>query len=72
VDENGWRLDRNQTIRFVKRERPGVTGIECKVRSLSAALEYLNQVKCPARAVAGKVELDRAATFGLAITLSDE
>jgi hypothetical protein len=71
VSDTLWTLNKNQTIRFVRSEVPGVRAIVFKVRSLRQAEKLLKERKCFGRLVDGRIELDTAKTFGLVIQLED-
>ena len=67
VNDMLWRLNQNQSIRFVRSEIKGVRGIVCKVHSMEQAERYLKEMKAYGRAVDGRIELDKGRTFGLSI-----
>ena len=72
VNDTLWRLNQNQSIRFVRSEIKGVRGIVCKVHSMEQAERFLKEMKTYGRAVDGRVELDKGKTWGLSIYLTGE
>ena len=72
VNDALWRLNRNQSFRFVRSEIRGVRGIVCKVRSLEEAGRFLKKAKSYGRVVDGRIELDKSRTCGLSIYLTAE
>jgi hypothetical protein len=72
VNDTLWRLNQNQSIRFVRSEVKGVRGIVCKVRSMEQAERYLKETKTYGRAVDGRIELGKGKTWGLLIYLTGQ
>jgi hypothetical protein len=72
-ENNGvCQLSNEQAIRFVASDTRGVRAIVFKTRSLDRARSYFEQTKCFGRWVDGRVELDKAKTFGLTIYVSGD
>jgi len=69
VNDLLWRLNQNQSIRFVRSDIRGVRGIVCQVHSMGQAERYLKKTKTYGRAVDGRIELDKGKTFGLLISV---
>jgi hypothetical protein len=71
VNQTVWRLDKNQTLRFVQGGVPGIRGIVCQVSSLKKAQDYLNGIQCKVRSEDGRLQLDPEIAPGLAIWFAE-
>ena len=67
-----WRLNKNQSIRFVKSEVRGVRGIVCRVQSLEKAERYLKETKAYGSLIDGRILVDPVKACGLLIYLTAE
>ncbi len=66
-----WRLDKQQTIRWVDSPVRGVRGIVCQVSSLDQAEKYLKRTGYFGIKNGPRIELNRAKTYGLAISVEE-
>lgn len=66
-----WRLNKQQTIRWVDSPVRGVRGIVCQVSSLDQAEKYLKRTGYYGSKNGPRIELNRAKTYGLVISVEE-
>jgi len=71
TDEGIWKINEDQSIRFVKSNLWGVSGIVFKVKSLEKAKTWLIENSLSGDIRPDKIEMDRSKTFGLSIIISE-
>jgi len=69
--EGIWKINKDQSIRFVKSTLSEVTGIVFKVKSLEEAKAWLIKNNLAAEIRADEIEMDKSKTFGLSISIRE-
>jgi len=69
--EGLWKVNEDQSVRFIKSNICEVSGIAFKVKSLKKAKEWLIENNLAGNIRPDEVEMDRLKTFGLSICISE-